>query len=315
MAWKEHELIKILQELYYKYKSPISQTMFTENYSSPTIKVFIRVFGSFKNACEKANVPHEYRKHDFIEKYRLERLGETKIDTNGVLMKIVEYNNTHDIVVEHQDKYKRKFHTSYQSWTENNFINPYSITVCGKGYIGNTITSINGKEKIAYAKWVSMLKRCYVDCYKHPTYLNCYVCDEWLCFETFEKWFNENYYEIDNKVMCLDKDILIKGNKVYSPNTCVFVPQEINAIFVRKESIRCEYPIGVQEANDGVLVSCISEYGKIKYLGRFLNEQDAFKTYKKEKERYIKEVADLYKNKIPDILYKAMYSYQVEITD
>lgn len=104
--------------------------------------------------------------------------------------------------------------------------------ICNKGY------SINkqSKNKKSYRVWLSMIYRCYGKNIR-PYYKNCNVCNEWLCYENFEKWFNENYYEIDNEIVALDKDIFSCENKIYSPNTCIFVPQRINSAFVMKSYI------------------------------------------------------------------------------
>ena len=101
--------------------------------------------------------------------------------------------------------------------------------------VGNTTTTIKGKDKKSYQCWSNMLKRCYNKNVhnKQPTYKDCSVCNEWLCYANFEKWYDENYYEIEGERTELDKDILFKGNKVYSPITCIFVPQRINTLFTK----------------------------------------------------------------------------------
>ena len=122
--------------------------------------------------------------------------------------------------------------------------------------------------------------------------------------------------------MCLDKDILIKGNKIYSPNTCLIVPERINTLFIKCDNSRGEYPIGVVENQDkksnyvGLTVFCCTLYER-KYLGSFpINKPfQAFTCYKNFKENYIKQVADEYKDIIPQRLYDAMYKYEVEIND
>ena len=119
--------------------------------------------------------------------------------------------------------------------------------------------------------------------------------------------------------MCLDKDILIKSNKIYSPEACCFIPEKINILFTKSNSMRGKYPIGVTYHNrDNVLEAwCCNKECKRQYLGRFpLNRPfQAFTTYKNFKENYIKQVADEYKGLIPQKLYEAMYNYEVEIND
>ena len=167
-----------------------------------------------------------------------------------------------------------------------------------------------------------MLKRCYSGEYqkKEPTYKDCTVCKEWLNYSNFKKWYDDNYYEIDGEQMALDKDILVKGNKIYSPETCVFVPQNINNLFIKSNKIRGKYPIGVTfnknknkyQAYCSMLINGKSQQ---KTLGYYNNIEEAFNAYKQFKEADIKQMADYYKENIPDKLYEAMYNYKVEITD
>lgn len=167
-----------------------------------------------------------------------------------------------------------------------------------------------------------MLQRCYDPYYlnKYPTYINCYVCDEWLCFQNFAEWFYDNYYECNDEKMCLDKDILCKGNKIYSPENCIFVPNRINTLFVKCNKTRGEYPIGVNfkpKINKFQARCSTLKDNKTKsiYLGVYPTVNEAFLVYKQYKENYIKQVADEYKDIIPKELYDALYKYEVEIND
>lgn len=166
-----------------------------------------------------------------------------------------------------------------------------------------------------------MLKRCYDPNYiDRPTYKDCSVCNEWLCFENFEKWFDKNYYEIPNEKMYLDKDILVKGNKIYSPLYYRIVPNTINCLFTKSNKIRGIYPIGVYYSDISKKIksqlSILKNNKKIKKgLGYYNTPEDAFEAYKKAKEQYIKNTADKYKKYIPLEIYNAMYEYKVEITD
>lgn len=89
--------------------------------------------------------------------------------------------------------------------------------------------SIGSSDSEIYKKWRQMLHRCYdlTEAYKRPTYDNCFVCEEWLTFSNFKKWFDKHYVEGWH----LDKDVIVKNNKIYSPLTCCFVPREINNLF------------------------------------------------------------------------------------
>ena len=134
------------------------------------------------------------------------------------------------------------------------------------------------------------------------------------------EWIDENYYEIPGEEMCLDKDILCKGNKIYSRETCIFVPQRINKLFTKSDKARGKNPIGVIELPSGnYRVQCNDENGVPVKLGTYRTKEEAFQVYKQYKEKVIKEVIDSYEGKIPEPHYSrlktAMYNYEVEITD
>lgn len=108
---------------------------------------------------------------------------------------------------------------------------------------GDYKTRIAGKTTKEYRVWYNMIQRCYDAKFhiKHPTYRGCTVCDEWLNFQNFAKWFSANYVE----GLHLDKDIKVKGNKLYSPNTCLFVSQTDNSIEANAENFSFISPSGV----------------------------------------------------------------------
>lgn len=120
--------------------------------------------------------------------------------------------------------------------------------VCGIGFNDAdypVAPVINGKQVPCpfYRAWGSMLNRCYGHKYKsrNKTYSECVVCDEWLTFSNFKLWMKTQDWQGNQ----LDKDILISGNKVYSPETCVFVDSITNS-FTSDHSASCKgLPIGV----------------------------------------------------------------------
>lgn len=104
-------------------------------------------------------------------------------------------------------------------------------SVYGLGFIGEGKyrASVKGVMTPQYRRWINMMERCYSPLYhkRHPTYKDCSVCDEWLNFQNFAKWFDENKPK-DNLKYHLDKDLKFSGNKIYSPEFCSFVSPNEN---------------------------------------------------------------------------------------
>ena len=250
------------------------------------------------------------------------RIGETVMQKCGELAFIVEYVNSGDITIQFKAT-GELVKTTYSNFVRGNVKSHFTPTVFGIGTTGlEPAKDENGNVIDSYNCWIGMLKRCYSAKYqqKYPTYVDCRVCDDWLYYPNFKNWYEANYYEINNKTSQLDKDILIKGNKIYSPDTCVFVPNFINTLFVKRQNDRGEFPIGVYyDKTSKKYRARLSVFtnGKstLKHLGYFTTPEEGFEAYKQTKEAYIKEVADEYKDKIPAKLYEAMYSYRVEIND
>lgn len=253
-----------------------------------------------------------------------DRIGEEEYNYQGCLMKIVEYNASRDITVEFQDDNRGLVHTQYYNFKHKQVKNPYYPLVHGVGMVGNKYPArVNGVQLKEYRAWTSMLCRCYNDNFKlkKPTYKDVTCCNEWLIYdnfyewihgqENFDKWLNGNKWE-------LDKDILVKGNKIYSPSTCCLVPRSINLLFVKSDKRRGNLPIGVSynKENKAYMLSIsrkIHDFPPI-YLD---TPEEVFKVYKEYKENVIKQVAQKEFNlgNITKVCYDAMMKYEVEIGD
>ncbi len=245
---------------------------------------------------------------------KISRLNEININNQGLEMKIIEYKNARNILIE-IIKTKEIVKSTYDNFKKGNIKSYFYPTVYGFGSIGEAESrEKDGNLKDSYRAWVNMLIRCYKEEYKikNPTYKDVSCCEEWRYYSNFEKWHNKSYYKVDNETMCLDKDILVKGNKIYSPDTCIYVPHTINMLFVNNK--RNNLPKGIHIFH-GRYKTQIGINGKRVYLGTYDTIEEAFEIYKQNKEKYIKEVADAYKDKIPKKLYDAMYRWEVEIDD
>lgn len=256
------------------------------------------------------------------EENKKTRIGEENKNRNGCLMKIIEYNKADDIIVEFQDEYKSKVKTRYGLFKKGSVRNPYHTSVYNIGIIGNKYPiRINGNIIKEYQAWHDMMQRCFSNSYR--TYEDVTCCDEWLLYENFYEWLhsqeNFNKWLLGDK-WAVDKDILIKGNKVYSPKTCCLVPHNVNSLFVKRDMNRGNLPIGVSlpSGRNKYLAHTSKNDGcKSMYLGFYDTIESAFNAYKKYKEQHIKNVAkkEFDDGNITLKCYTAMMNYKVEITD
>ena len=244
------------------------------------------------------------------------QIGETLKNNFGSTIILTKYENCNNIDVYFPDYNWTAFNARYKDFKKGSIRCPYEPRIYNVAYLGEGIYKAyeNNKATKCYSVWKSMLERCYNSKYKEnkPTYKECKVCDEWLNYQNFAKWFEGNYYTIENEKIALDKDILVKNNKIYSPDTCIFVPVRINSLFLRRQNCRGELPIGVHyvDSTKKYEVQCANNN-----LGAYDTSEEAFSVYKQYKENMIKQVADEYKECIPRKLYNAMYEYEVEIDD
>lgn len=150
-------------------------------------------------------------------------------DSNFGRLKIVSYNGANDVDIEFLDT-GYKINTRADSIRRGQVKDKVRPTIFGVGFIGDGDfkTFKSGKRTVEYEKWYHMLERCYSESHHkiHPTYKGCSVCDEWRNFQTFAKWLHSQ--DSDLKCTELDKDGLIVGNKVYSPDSCRLISKQEN---------------------------------------------------------------------------------------
>ena len=248
----------------------------------------------------------------------IDRTGLRYLTTEGYWVTIIEYfNNTNCTIQFENGHIVLKSH--HNNIKRGNIKNPYHRSVYGVGYfgVGKYKAMENRKMDKIYDTWKDMLRRCYDEAClkKQPSYKGCSVIEKWHNFQVFAEWYEDNYKPYDNKSN-LDKDILVKGNKIYSPKTCCFVPVEVNCLFVKRKNGRGNYPIGVSKhKRDKKFQARIFKNKKDVSLGYFDTPEEAFQAYKTAKEEYIKEMADKWRGQITEPCYEAMYAYEVEITD
>lgn len=191
--------------------------------------------------------------------------------------------------------------------------------VCSVGLYerGTYVATINKNPTKEYTVWTDMLRRCYSKKQqdRQPTYQGCTVSENFKNFQFFAEWCN-NQIGFGRKGWALDKDILVKGNKVYSETTCCFVPRPLNGLFTLTKKLRGLYPIGVTFSKEwGKYVSHINFKHKTVFLGYFACPEAAFYAYKKVKELHIRDMASRYKDEIDYKVYQCLLNWEMQIDD
>ena len=173
--------------------------------------------------------------------------------------------------------------------------------------------------------WKNMVSRCKSGgAYqaKYRSYLGCAMSDNFRMFDYFSEWANcqVGFHSIDKVTTMhwsLDKDVLSNHGKVYSEDVCVFIPSRINSFFIRRDSLRGEYPIGVHwnERDSRFIAKCGDTKGGRIYLGLFKTAEGAFQAYKTCKERLAADLAEEFNKQVDDRVITALSNFSVNIDD
>ena len=245
-------------------------------------------------------------------------VGKVCKSLNSGDFKIIKYNDSKSVEIQFL---KTGFETTVElgNIKNGNVKDRYLPSVYSVGIIGAKYPSrVNGVHTREYRLWMDMLRRCYSDGFrkKNPTYKGCEVSDNFKSYEYFYEWCNEQIgFGVEG--FELDKDLLIKGNKIYNENTCIFIPSEINLVLTKRTTSRGRHLIGVywNKKYKAFVAQISRNKGKREYLGYFKTEIEAFNAYKKAKEAFVKEQANKWKGQIDIRAYEALMAYTVEITD
>lgn len=202
--------------------------------------------------------------------------------------------------------------TTFKAFRSGNVKDYEAPTVYGKGILGSGEFKLSKDPSdivnIAYKKWSAMLRRVYVSdhIHKDPTYKDCVVDAIWLNFQNFAKWYTDSCVDTTYE---LDKDLLFKGNKLYSPYTCTLLPKEINTTLTKNDKNRSDYGIGVGLRENGT-------YRSNSKLSNYYKSRDqAFLEYKLCKEGRLQKLAEKYKDTLSKDAYIALYDYKVLMGD
>lgn len=183
---------------------------------------------------------------------------------------------------------------------------------------GGHSSRIAGIKTREYELWTGILQRSYSSKFhiRNPTYVGCSVSENFKGFDFFASWCNRQtgFQYVDWE---LDKDILVKGNKLYSEDNCVFIPREINLFLNKMKKKRGRFPIGVyyDTCSGKFKAQMRTGTGSMKNLGRFTTPEEAFTKYKMAKEGAASALAKKYDGIVDSRVTEALRHFTVEITD
>lgn len=234
-------------------------------------------------------------------------VGEIRYTKHNEKIELIEYNSSKSVSVLFENGLIKK--TTYQHFKNGEVRNPKRDIIFGVGTfgIGDYKGHEFGAQTKSYGVWHKMLERCYSskNNKNFNTYKDCTVCEEWHNFQNFAKWYEENYYEVENERMDLDKDIFGSDVKLYSPKTCCFVPSKINTTIIKGRLNKTTGLNGVKKEYNKFTVT--TNYNKTYKYHSFDKIEDAIEFREEYKKDLIKTTVDKYENKIPNFIFEKIY--------
>lgn len=221
-------------------------------------------------------------------------------------------------------KSRSKISWNLSDWfnKDKTFIRRYHTTkVFGVGVndMDVQIKPLDSVSNPIYTKWQRMLERSYCSKYKNkfPTYMNVSVCERWLTFSHFREDYLNLVSGIEGREnFILDKDLLVKGNRLYSLETCSLLPAKVNSFLTSCNTRRGELPRGVSKRSKGYkFMVTLSYNGLNRNLGDFNTPEEAFLVYKNAKEAAARVLAEENRSLLLPNEFNALYNFSVEITD
>ena len=244
-----------------------------------------------------------------------EKYENKTFDIGGQEVKVVKYVNTTNILIQFPDKH---ITTTYLSCINKKVVKDVmSPSVVGYGYLGvghQKTKDENGKDFKSYNMWASMIRRVFLPDKDRKNDLK--ICDEWLNYQEFANWFDLNYYEIEDCEVIITNTFFNKDEKMYSPETTIFLPRFINLLINTNGHGDKKLPRGIsydcKRFIEPYRVSFKKYKENTKCYGSYQTFQEAYKVLKYEKEKYIHEVADELIDVLPYKIFSELKNYKME---
>lgn len=243
-------------------------------------------------------------------------VGDTFNTNEGGACKVIEYINSRKVVIEHLDRYAHRATVQAYNLRRGQVKNPFNPSVYGVGFIGcgSHSPSVSCVDQPAYVSWHGIMQRCYrpTEHDRSPTYAGRTVHPDWHNFQVFAEWFYAQPNS-QTKGFDLDKDLIVFGSKIYSEETCSFVPHHINSLLIDCGASRGNWPQGVTlDKRCGTFISQIKIKGVHTNLGRYSCPQAAHRRYVEVKAEYVRAMAEEYKPLLHPKVYHNLKSWNLK---
>lgn len=240
------------------------------------------------------------------------QVGDIFPTTKGGECLVIKYEGKTKITVIFKENMNYEIITSSKTLRAGHILNPYFARYFEFGYLGVGEYKMcdNKKSTPSYTAWKFLLLRLFSEdrLSSNPTYRGCSICKEWANFQIFSEWFySHSSYGLGYEI---DKDLLVQGNKHYSPETCVMIPQEINKALKTVQVNTVVAGVRKRTNTKGYQVR-VTENGKRRHVGEFYTVEEASTIYVQAKERYIKNKALEWANRIEWKAFKALMEWEV----
>lgn len=241
--------------------------------------------------------------------------GDTFPLNGGGSCTVIEYFSWDKVLIRHNDKYAHEMIVQSSHLRRGGIKNPYQPIVYGVGFVGVGPHAASVKRTLTreYKVWIGMFQRAYDEKLhkKHPSYKDVSVCEEWHNFQTFAEWMKKQA-NAHKDGFHLDKDLMILGNRIYSPDACSFVPALINSIITDCHRSRGHLPVGVvYKARDRKFYAQMNIEGVMRHIGSYDTPEKAFLAYKSRRENRIRLLADGHRHLINDEVYNTLSNWTV----
>lgn len=257
------------------------------------------------------------------------KVGDTFQSTSCNTFTIIEVKNQENITIKFNDTQGYEFIASSQNIRNGRIKNPYFPRLFDKGYFGAGkykarigSSSVNSKSTNEYRSWINMLSRCY-----DPNYIGtkagqmCYsgvqVEDSWLNFQVFAEWYCKELVVVELKSpetkFVLDKDLLSPNVKIYSPETCCLIPEQLNIVLVDKLSLNKTRKLStIRKCKNGTYSIGVSLNKKFTTFSGYKTEKECFDLYLSIKEKELNNLIEKYKFLLNEKVYLALIEYSSE---